>query len=144
MRKRNVGNFKEEITLTNNRDEMDARRGLIPRAKVRSVTIKAVPDTGATRLVISEELRQTLGLSIVERRRASFANGTTGRCGLTEPVSIRWKDRGAICQAAVIRGARKVLLGAIPLEGMDLIVDPVNLRLTGAHDDIEEEIYYCR
>jgi hypothetical protein len=37
--------------------------------------------------------------------------------------------------AIVLQGAGEVLLGAIPLEDMDLIVDPARRELTGAHGD---------
>jgi clan AA aspartic protease len=141
MKERIMGSFKEEITISNNRDEGNARQGLIPQTEVRSVTVKALPDTGVMRLVINEELRQALGLDIVGTRRASYADGRSGEYSLTEPVSIHWKNRNAVCRAAVMAEAKQVLLGAIPLEDMDLMVDPVNLRLTGVHGDVEEE--YC-
>jgi hypothetical protein len=54
---------------------------------------------------------------------------------LTEAVEIRWKDRLTIQQAVVMPDANDVLLGALPLEGMDLYVDPVNQRLAGVHGD---------
>jgi hypothetical protein len=37
--------------------------------------------------------------------------------------------------AVVVKGASEFLLGVLPLEGMDLMVDPVNQRLVGAHGD---------
>jgi hypothetical protein len=41
------------------------------------------------------------------------------------------------CEPWVVPGADHILLGAIPLEDMDLIVDPKNLKLIGAHGDKE-------
>jgi hypothetical protein len=41
------------------------------------------------------------------------------------PVIIYWKDRFPACNALVVLGKNTVLLGAIPLEGLDLIVNPV-------------------
>jgi hypothetical protein len=43
--------------------------------------------------------------------------------------------RGITIQALVVPGMREVLLGAIPLEDLDLVVDPVRQALTGAHGD---------
>jgi len=54
---------------------------------------------------------------------------------MTEPVKIIWKDRHTSQQAVVIPGTKEVLLGALPLEGLDLCVDPVNRRLVGVHGD---------
>ncbi|MDR1618102.1 MAG: hypothetical protein LBS06_03520 [Treponema sp.] len=45
------------------------------------------------------------------------------------------KDRGISRQAVVTPDANDILLGALPLEGMDLYVDPVNQRLAGVHGD---------
>ena len=44
--------------------------------------------------------------------------------------------------ALVIPGAEKVLMGAITLEGLDLIVNPVTQELIGAHGDDMEYIIY--
>ena len=53
---------------------------------------------------------------------------------MTEPVRICWKDRDASFQAAVLPEC-EVFLGVIPLEFMDLIVDPAAEQLVGAHGD---------
>jgi clan AA aspartic protease len=103
--------------------------------EVRQVTLQAVVDTGASMLVINEELRQKLGLTLEGKRKTHFANGMETECGITEPVRIRWKDRFCNCSAVVIPDAKQTLLGAIPLEDMDLLVDPVRQQLAGAHGD---------
>ena len=130
-----MGTFFEEITLVNSRDIGNAREGLIPEAKIRAITLEAMPDTGAYTLVINEEVRQKLGLAIVNTLTANLADGSATKCGQTEPVEIRWKNRETSLRALVVPNASKVLLGAIPLEDMDLCVDPVNRRLTGVHGD---------
>ena len=56
------------------------------------------------------------------------------------PVDIYWKNRSSSQRAVVIPGAEDVLLGAIPLEDMDLMVNPVNQELVGIHGDIVEHI----
>ena len=52
---------------------------------------------------------------------------------------MQWKSAGkTVVPALVIPGAEKILLGAIPLEGMDLMVNPVSQELAGIHgDDVE-------
>jgi clan AA aspartic protease len=126
----------EEITLTNVKDEVRVETGILKEA--RQVTVNAVVDTGAGTLVISEELRQKLGLELAGTKWAHLANGTEAVCSLTEPVLIRWKERDCACRAVVIPGAEQILLGAIPLEDMDLLVDPVHQCLVGAHGDVVE------
>jgi hypothetical protein len=50
-------------------------------------------------------------------------------------VAVRWKDREAACEAVVLPGETEILLGAYPLEGMDLMIHPQRQELTGAHGD---------
>jgi hypothetical protein len=59
-------------------------------------------------------------------------------CYETDPVNILWKNRQTTLSAVVIPGAKNVLLGAIPLEAMDLMVNPVTQELVGVHGEIEE------
>ena len=97
----------------------------------------AIPDTGAWTLVINEEIRQKLGLTIKSEVRSTLADGKTSNYPITEAVSIQWKNRNTELPAVVVADAKKVLLGALPLEAMDLIVDPVRQTLAGAHGDKE-------
>jgi len=137
-----MGTFYEKITLENGGDTVLANRGYISKDKVRAVEVEAVPDTGAWMLIINEDVRQKLGLKTVDHADITLADGSTGFNDVTEPVEIRWKDRKTIQQAVVIPGANEVLLGALPLEGMDLCVDPVNQRLVGVHGDKTVYIVY--
>jgi len=133
-----MGTVHAEITLRNALDEGKAREGLISDEEVRSITVTAVVDTGAASLVINEEQFQRLGLAVGMERNARVADGRRIFCKVTEPVKIYWKNRKTSCEAMVIPGAETVLLGAIALEGMDLMVNPVALELVGAHGDTEE------
>jgi clan AA aspartic protease len=130
-----MGTVYAEITLKNVFDEEKAEEGLIREDEVRSITVKAIVDTGASTIVINEEQRQKLGLATTEERRTTLADGKSVPSWRTKPVAIYWKDRSHACPASVIPGAGKVLLGAIPLEGMDLIIHPRTGELTGAHGD---------
>jgi hypothetical protein len=64
-----------------------------------------------------------------------LANGISQEFQMTEPVDIHWKNRETTCRAIFAPDSRNVLLGAIPLEDMDLVVDPGQLELVGAHGD---------
>ena len=133
-----MGTTFAEITLKNSYDEGKAREGLIKEQDVRSVTVQAIVDTGAMSLVINEELQQKLGLGVIKRKFAQIANGQRVPCDVLETVQINWKDRCSSLHAVVIPGAKTVLLGAIPLEDMDLMVNPVTQELVGAHGDSVE------
>ena len=135
-----MGTVHAEITLRNVLDEGQVRKGLIREDEVRSVTVTAVVDTGAASLIINEELCQKLGLGITEERSAKMADGRRVACKLTEAVDVHWKDRHWPCAAVVVPGAESVLLGVIPLEGMDLMINPKTQKLEGVHGDTVEFI----
>ncbi|MCL1837094.1 MAG: retroviral-like aspartic protease family protein [Treponema sp.] len=130
-----MGTFMEEITLENSTDRENVNRGYINESQIRNLKVEAIPDTGAWTLVINEEIRQKLGLTIKSEVQSTLADGKTSNYPITEAVSIQWKNRNTELPAVVVADAKKVLLGALPLEAMDLIVDPVHQTLAGAHGD---------
>jgi clan AA aspartic protease len=129
-----MGIIREEITLKNSRDVGNVQAGIVKKENIRQVTLQAVVDTGAITLVITEEVCETLGLFIRETKRARLADGQWREFKVTEPVEIIWKNRTTACNAYVVPGGN-VLLGAIPLEDMDLIVNPKTQKLEGEHGD---------
>ena len=130
-----MGIVYAEITLKNTGDISHVKRGNMAEKEIRTVSVTAMVDTGAGTLVISESIRQKLGLEIVGLRGVTVAGGARQTCQVTEPVNIQWKERDTACRAVVLPGEGEVLLGAIPLEDMDLIVNPVKQELVGAHGD---------
>ena len=130
-----MGDVLAEITLKNGGDLVRARDGHITEQNIRSVTVSALVDTGARTLVINENIRKKLGLTIVDEFSAILAEGTKPSCIVTEPVQIYWNGRSSSVQAWVLPNEEDVLLGVIPLEEMDLMVDPANRKLVGVHGD---------
>jgi clan AA aspartic protease len=135
-----MGMVYTEIKLSNLYDVGFAKRGHLKPENVRTVTVSAVADTGAMHLVITEELRQQLGLGIEGEKTVAIANGQRVTSQITEAVEVQWKNRNMVIPALVIPGANTVLLGALALEGMDLMVNPTTQEVVGAHGD-EEEFY---
>ncbi|MDR2740000.1 MAG: retroviral-like aspartic protease family protein [Treponema sp.] len=130
-----MGTVYTEITLKNAADVSAVQRGHMAEKDVRHCTVRALVDTGAGTLVINEAVRQQLGLEIKGLRGAYLADGLHQVCRVTEPVEVHWKNRDTACPALLLPGAQEVLLGAIPLEDMDLLVDPAGGELKGAHGD---------
>jgi len=130
-----MGMVQAEITLKNFIDETLVRLGQKKPEDIRAVTVNAIVDTGAMYMIIPEELSQKLGLVATKEKTAYIANGQRINCKMVEAVGVQWKDRDTITHALIIPGSEKVLLSAIALEGMDLMVDPVNQELVGVHGD---------
>ncbi|GHV44531.1 hypothetical protein AGMMS50268_13440 [Spirochaetia bacterium] len=130
-----MGTVYADIILTNAGDRTSVQRGLIKEPEMRRTTVTAIVDTGAATLFITDAVCQQLGLITEGERSARTANGARVACKVTEPVDIQWKERSTSCRAIVMPGAETILLGAIPLEDMDLIINPAKQSLEGAHGD---------
>jgi len=145
-----MSTVRTEITLKNAVDVGNVKRGYITDAQVRSLTVEALADTGAWTLVINEDICQKLGLVLegpepgvlavpaTERAEASEGSplaGSTNIFQITDGVEVHWKNRKTVCPALVIPGANDILFGALPMEGMDLIVHPRKEEVVGAHGD---------
>jgi len=127
--------FYNEITLRNDADVYNAERGFIKEEEVRQMTVKAIVDTGAWTIIINEEIREMLGLRDKGFGEATLADGKEEVCKMVGPLEVRWENRSFTCDALVLPDAPDVLLGAIPLEGMDLTINPKR-ELVGVHGDI--------
>ena len=124
-----------EITLKNTIDMELAERGIITEQEIRQINVQALVDTGAWTLVINEGAREKLGLRIRKSAAGTLADGTKAEYNLAGPVEVIWKNRSACCDALVLPEAGETLLGAIPLEAMDLMVHPRSEEVVGVHGD---------
>ena len=130
-----MGHVNTRITLKNLDDIKQAKKGLIKEPEIRQATIDVMVDTGATTLIINEKLFQQLGLDVMAEREITLANDEKEMCKITEPLEIHWENRFVAMSALVVKDASDFLLGVLPLEGMDLMVDPINQKLVGIHGD---------
>jgi len=130
-----MGLVRAEIILKNLEDIMKTKIGLIREQDIRQITVQALVDSGAWTLVISETVREKLGLDILGTEPGILADGSRELYKLAGPLEIRWKNRRTTCEALVLPDAEDVLLGAIPLEGMDLTINPRGEELVGVHGD---------
>ena len=85
--------------------------------------------------MIGENTREKLGLEVLGDDWVRLADGSSADVKKVAPVEVHWKNRTMTCQPVLLPGTDEVLLGAIPLEDMDLIVDPKREELTGRHGD---------
>jgi len=71
---------------------------------------------------IPEHIKVQLDLDIVDYREAELANGKVEKLPVAGPIEIVFKNRRAVINAFVT--GNEVLLGAIPMEELDVIIDP--------------------
>ncbi|MFZ5835650.1 MAG: clan AA aspartic protease [Pseudomonadota bacterium] len=93
------------------------RRDLAP------IEAPALADTGAMHLCIPEHVAIQLDLRELEKREVTLADGSKRLVSYVGPVEVHFVNRSCYVGAMVL--GDEVLLGAIPMEDMDLIVRPM-------------------
>jgi clan AA aspartic protease len=93
-----------------------------PRPEIEPVQTPALVDTGAVYLVIPDHVRLQLQLEEQSQKEVTLADGSRKLIPYVGPIETRFKNRVAYVGAVVM--GDEVLLGAIPMEDMDLILIP--------------------
>lgn len=124
-----MGLVYAEINLTNDDDLVLNRHGHLPEQDIRRVRCRALVDSGALDLVLNEEIRDQLGLLVVEQDQVTLADERVLRVDMVGPVHIKFENRTASVRAVVMPGTSAVLLGAIPMQALRVYLDPVRERL---------------
>ena len=91
------------------------------------VTVLALADTGSVHLCIPEHVRIQLDLKELDKKEVTLADGSRKLVPYVGPVEIRFKNRVGFAGALVL--GDQVLLGAIPMEDMDLVVIPLTRKI---------------
>jgi clan AA aspartic protease len=86
------------------------------------VDVVALADSGAVHLCIPEHIQIQLKLEAIDNKEVTLADGSKKLVPYVGPIEIRFKNRIGFAGALVM--GDQVLLGAIPMEDMDLIIIP--------------------
>jgi clan AA aspartic protease len=97
------------------------------RVPTLALQIDAVADTGSLHLCIPQHVCDRLQLEKLGEREVLLADGSTRLAPYVGPVEIRFKNRAGYVGAIVM--GDQTLLGAIPMEDMDLVVIPKTREL---------------
>ena len=135
-----MGKVSVSARIENLQDTYEAEKGIRPAGDVRSVEVAdALVDTGATMLSIPRRLIAQLGLTRRRTRTARTAAGVVS-FGIYGAVRLIVQGRDCIVEAAEIPDECPVLIGQIPLEGLDFVADPAGQRLIGNPDHGGEQM----
>jgi predicted aspartyl protease len=130
-----------EATIENLEDLWAVKRGLGTQDQARAVTVTdALVDTGATLLSLPSGLIKQLGLSKVGDKRVRGSLGV-GVAALYEAVRLTIQGRSCTMDVMEVPDGVPVLIGQLPLEHLDFVVDLRTHTLIGnpAHDG--EHVY---
>jgi predicted aspartyl protease len=117
--------------IENLRDVFAAEQGSLPAEKVRRVeVVDAMADTGATFLSLPKRYINLLGLGHYRQRRMPTSGGNIDAARY-EAVRLTVQGRDCTVDVVEIGDDCPVLIGQIPLEAMDWVVDPRGQKLIG-------------
>lgn len=124
-----MGMVYADIELINGGDLVMAKRNIIGEDEVKRMHVNILVDTGAYYLCINETIQEQLDLAFIEKRKGQLADGSVVEYDVVGPVEIKFKNRRCNVDAMVLKGDNEPLLGAIPLEDMDVLIHPLRQEL---------------
>lgn len=125
-----MGMVYAEVELINAVDMQNARRYHIGEEEIRRrMRLTMLVDSGAYMMAINETIQSQLNLMFLEKRTVRLASGQVVTYDVVGPIEVRFANRKAMCSAFVLPGDSEPLLGAIPMEEMDVIINPKRQEL---------------
>jgi predicted aspartyl protease len=129
-----MGKVLVAATVENIYDLYEVSKGALKPEEVRRVEVPdALVDTGATFLSMPRRYIQQLGLQQFRTRQAKTSGGIV-TFGMYSAVRLTIQGRDCTVEVTEVADDCPVLIGQIPLEALDWVVDPVGQRLIGNPD----------
>ena len=106
-----MGLIYADLELSNARDDA-----------LEAMKVKALVDTGAVHMCIPMHVALQLNLPVQDRRGVTLADGMEQTVDYVGPIRVRFGNRQCLVGALVL--GDEPLLGSIPMEDMDLVLNP--------------------
>ncbi|MGA2061075.1 MAG: retropepsin-like aspartic protease [Thermoguttaceae bacterium] len=141
METNTMGRVLVEAILESLEDLWALKKGLITPDKVRRIIVPdALVDTGATMLSLPTHMIRQLGLSKSWTRQVTTSRGTSN-ADVYSSVKLTIKGRECPMDVLEVPDDVPVLIGQIPLEYLDFVVDPQSRSLIGNPAHGGEQMY---
>ncbi|TAF96463.1 MAG: clan AA aspartic protease [Cytophagia bacterium] len=124
-----MGLIYADIELINGEDLVLAKRHYIGEDEVKRMWVSMLVDTGSVYLCINENIQEQLQLPFKEKRKGQLADGRIVEYNVVGPIELKFKNRSCTTNAMVLPGDNEPLLGAIPMEDMDVVIRPQRQEL---------------
>ena len=126
-----MGRVTTAALIENMKDAYAVELGVMVAADARRVEVSdALVDTEATLLSIPKRLIKQLGLARIGEKRVTSSVGVK-TAGMYGPVRLTILGRSCTMDVMEVPNSVPVLIGQIPLEHLDFVVDPRNRQLSG-------------
>ena len=124
-----MGLVYAEIELINGGDLELARRNMLDPEDIKRMSVEMLVDSGSYYMCINETVKEQLDLSVIEKKKGQLANGQIVEYDVVGPIEVKFKNRRCHVDAMVLPGDSEMLLGAIPMEDMDVLIHPLRQEL---------------
>ena len=124
-----MGLVYADVEIINGGDLEMVRRLHMDPEDVKRIHTSILVDTGSYMLCINEAIQEQLQLPVVDTKKAQTADNRIIDCPVVDQVQLRFKNRQWSGRAMVLPGDCEPLLGAIPLEEMDVLIHPLRNEL---------------
>jgi predicted aspartyl protease len=132
MENATMGRVTTEATIENIKDCWEIERGLRAPDQARQVVVPdALVDTGATLLSMPTRLIQQLGLGKTASKRVTSSHGLVTEAALYDAVRLTVQGRSCTMDVLEVPDNVPVLIGQLPLEHLDFVVDLRDRKLIG-------------
>jgi clan AA aspartic protease len=110
------------------------------RDDLSPMELRVLVDSGALHLCLPREVVLQLDLAVLDQRTITYADGRSEVVDYVGPIRLRFENRQCLVGALVT--GDQALLGAIPMEDMDLVIDPAHRSVTvnPAHPNIAASV----
>ena len=134
MEQTTMGKVLVTAKMENLEDLYSVKKGILSSGQVRSVEVPdALVDTGAIMLSLPKRIIDQLGLARFGTRRVRTSSGIVD-AGVYEVVRVTIEGRECRVDVLEVPDDCPVLIGQIPLEALDFVVNPVSGKLMGNPD----------
>jgi clan AA aspartic protease len=136
-----MGKVVTSAKIENLEDLFAVKKGELQPQNVRSLeTPDALVDTGATMLSLPTRMVNQLGLRRLKTRRVRTSAGYV-EAQVCDAVRLTVQGRECTVDVAEAPDVCPVLIGQVPLELLDFLVDPINQRLIGNPEHGGEQMF---
>lgn len=118
-----------DIELVRYTDQVLVQEGYLQPEQIRRFRVTALVDSGSSMLVVSRSLAQLLALRKTDSVETELADRSILQADVVGPVEVKFQNRRTVVDAVVVEADTDVLLGAIPMQGLDVIIDPEREQL---------------
>lgn len=120
-----MGLIYADLELVSADDQALVRNGYMKLENIKTERVKALVDTGVYMMCINEHIQTQLDLAFIRNTEAELADGKILSVPVVGPLIINFANRTTSCNAIVMPGKAEVLLGSIPMDNLDVVLNPL-------------------